>query len=97
MGDFQNAFNDADMVFITPVYPAGEAPIEGVDSVALVSGLKTRGHRAAFCIPNAEALAKELAGVLEAGDMVVCLGAGDITRWAANLARDIAALKARAA
>ena len=97
MSDFQSAFNDADLVFITPVYAAGEAPIAGVDSAALVSGLKTRGHRAAFCIASADALARELAGVLEAGDMVVCLGAGDITKWAADLAGNIAALQEQAA
>ena len=45
MDDFQNAFNDADAVFVTPVYPAGEEPIEGVDSAALVDGLRAHGHR----------------------------------------------------
>src|SRR5678815_5487083 len=45
MEDFQNAFNDADVVLVTPVYPAGEEPIEGVDSNALVEGLRAHGHR----------------------------------------------------
>jgi len=47
MDDFQTAFNDADMVYVAPVYAAGEQPLEGVDAAALVSGLKMRGHRAA--------------------------------------------------
>ena len=47
MDDFQGAFNDADMVFVAPVYAAGEEPIEGVDAEALVDGLAARGHRAA--------------------------------------------------
>ena len=47
MDEFQSAFNDADMVYVAPVYPAGEAPIEGVDAAALVAGLKQRGHRSA--------------------------------------------------
>ena len=38
MEEFQNAFNDADVVFVTPVYAAGEEPIEGVDAAALVEG-----------------------------------------------------------
>ena len=86
MADFQTAFNDADSVYVAPVYPAGEAPIEGVDAAALVKGLKQRGHRAAQTIDGADALADTLAGVLRPGDMVICLGAGDITKWAAGLA-----------
>ncbi|GGC25520.1 UDP-N-acetylmuramate--L-alanine ligase [Novosphingobium marinum] len=91
MDEFQAAFNDADVVYVTPVYPAGEQPIEGVDEHALVEGLKSRGHRAARTVAGAEELAGELAAELAEGDMVVCLGAGDITRWAAGLADAVAA------
>jgi UDP-N-acetylmuramate--alanine ligase len=76
MEDFQAAFNDADVVYAAPVYPAGEQPIEGVDSAAMVEGIKARGHRSAHLIAGAEALAAELAPQLQAGDMIVCLGAG---------------------
>jgi UDP-N-acetylmuramate--alanine ligase len=86
MEDFQGAFNDADIVFVTPVYAAGEAPVEGVDADALVSGLKARGHRSAQTIAGPEDLADALAGMVQGEDLVVCLGAGDITRWAAGLA-----------
>nr|WP_246847947.1 UDP-N-acetylmuramate--L-alanine ligase [Sphingomonas beigongshangi] len=92
MEDFQTAFNDADRVLVTPVYAAGEAPVPGVDAEALVEGLKRRGHRSAAVIADADALAAELAGTVQADDMVVCLGAGDITKWAAGLA---AAIEAR--
>ncbi|GHC88256.1 UDP-N-acetylmuramate--L-alanine ligase [Novosphingobium pokkalii] len=93
MEDFQAAFNDADVVYAAPVYPAGEQPIEGVDSAAMVEGIKARGHRSAHLIAGAEALAAELAPQLQAGDMIVCLGAGDITKWAAGLAPAIVALR----
>jgi UDP-N-acetylmuramate--alanine ligase len=93
MEDFQQAFNDADIVYITPVYTAGEAPIEGVDSEALVAGLKRRGHRSAATIHDAAALATELADIVQPKDIVVCLGAGDITKWAAGLADAIAAAR----
>jgi UDP-N-acetylmuramate--alanine ligase len=93
MGEFQTAFNDADMVYVAPVYPAGEAPIEGVDADALVKGLKQRGHRAARTIAGAEALADTLADVIQPDDMVICLGAGDITKWAAGLSGAIALRK----
>jgi UDP-N-acetylmuramate--alanine ligase len=90
MEDFQGAFNDADVVYVAPVYPAGEAPIEGVDAAALVEGVKARGHRSAHLIAGADALAQELAPLVQPGDMIVCLGAGDITKWAAGLADAIA-------
>jgi UDP-N-acetylmuramate--alanine ligase len=89
MDEFAQAFNDADVVYVTPVYAAGETPVEGVSAAALVERLKARGHRAAAEIADAEALAKALAGEAVAGDMVVCLGAGDITKWAAGLAAGI--------
>jgi len=91
MEDFQSCANDADIVYVAPVYAAGEEPLPGVDAAALVAGIKGRGHRAARLIEGADALAVELAGELAAGDLVVCMGAGDITRWAAGLAGAIAA------
>jgi UDP-N-acetylmuramate--alanine ligase len=97
LGEFQSCFNDADMVFVAPVYPAGEQPIAGVDSAALVRGLRERGHRAAAEIASAADLAERLKDVIAPGDFVVCLGAGDITKWAAGLAADIASRRERAA
>ena len=92
--DFESAFNDADMVFAAPVYAAGEQPIEGISSDAMVKGMKARGHRSAQVVAGPEELAEVLAGVIEPGDMVVCLGAGDITKWAAGLADAVAARRA---
>ncbi len=86
MEEFQTAFNDADAVYVTPVYAAGEAPIDGVDAEALVTGLKARGHRDAHVIGGADELAEAMARIIRPGDMIVCLGAGDITKWAAGLA-----------
>jgi UDP-N-acetylmuramate--alanine ligase len=97
MEEFQGAFNDADMVYVAPVYAAGEQPIEGVDAAALVQGLRQRGHRSANEIAGADALAKELAGILKPDDMVICLGAGDITKWAAGLAAAIEAERSKIA
>ncbi len=94
--DFQSCFNDADMVFAAPVYTAGEAPIDGIDSDALVAGLRDRGHRSAVTVTGADDLAARLAPIIAPGDLVVCLGAGDITRWAAGLATAIAALRSDA-
>ena len=89
MEDFQKAFNDADIVFVAPVYPAGEEPIEGVDSAALVEGLRAGGHRMVQAVADAKDLARALRDVAAEGDMVICMGAGDITKWAASLADKI--------
>ncbi|GGB50489.1 UDP-N-acetylmuramate--L-alanine ligase [Blastomonas aquatica] len=91
MDEFQQAFNDADIVYVAPVYAAGEDPVEGVDADALASGLKARGHRQARTISGPDELADLLAEEAQDGDMVVCLGAGDITKWAAGLAEAIGA------
>jgi UDP-N-acetylmuramate--alanine ligase len=89
MDDFQGAFNDADIVLVAPVYAAGEEPIEGIDSDALVAGLKERGHRAARAVATLEEACRTLRDIAARGDMVICLGAGDITKWAAGLADGI--------
>lgn len=97
MDDFAQAFNDADMVFVTPVYAAGEEAREGVTAEALVENVKRRGHRSAATVGDPDALAHAIAEVGAPGDLVVCLGAGDITKWAAGLAPAIEAARAEAA
>ncbi len=92
--DFQGAFADADIIYAAPVYPAGEDPIEGVNEHTLVAGMKARGHRHAEVVDGPADLAAKLSHTLAPGDMVVCLGAGDITKWAANLAADVAKFRA---
>jgi UDP-N-acetylmuramate--alanine ligase len=94
MAEFQAAFNDADAVFVAPVYSAGEAPIEGVNAEALAAGLLAAGHRAAVTVTGADDLAAKMVGEARPGDMIVCLGAGDITKWAAGLAPAIEKLRA---
>ena len=96
MDEFQSCFDDADIAYVAPVYAAGEEPLPGVDHSALVAGMKARGHRAARAIAGADALAETLSSEIAAGDIVVCLGAGDITRWAAGLAPAITARRATA-
>ena len=68
-----------------------------MDASALVKGLRARGHRSAQAIAGPAELAGELAFVVEPGDMVVCLGAGDITKWAAGLAAQVADAREKAA
>lgn len=94
MEEFQNAFNDADVVYVTPVYAAGEEPIEGIDSVQLVDGLRAHGHRMVRLVDNLDELCRELRDLAAEGDMVICMGAGDITKWAASLAKGVCEARA---
>jgi UDP-N-acetylmuramate--alanine ligase len=89
---FCTCFNDADTVIVAPVYPAGEAPMEGADRDSLVQGLFTHGHRQVFALESPDKLAGLVAGMAESGDYVVCLGAGSITQWAYALPGELAAL-----
>jgi len=89
MEDFQNAFNDADVVMVAPVYAAGEEPIEGADSSALAEGLRAHGHRMVREVADLDDLCRALRDLAAEGDMVICMGAGDITKWAAGLADGI--------
>ena len=91
---FSTCFNDADDVIIAPVYAAGEQPIDGVNHETLVKGLINHGHRSARSIDGLGSLAAEIRNAVKTGDeMVVCLGAGDITSYANALADDLKALK----
>jgi len=80
--EFCSCFNDADAVIVAPVYPAGEAPIEGATHTHLADGLRDRGHRHVMTIDEPAELAAAVEGLIEAGDIVVCLGAGTISGWA---------------
>jgi len=90
--DFSACFNDADTVIVAPVYAAGEQPIAGITHEELVSAILARGHRDARVIDRPEALAPLLASRAADGDYVVCLGAGNITQWAAALPAELGAL-----
>ncbi len=83
--EFSACMNDAGHVIIADVYAAGEAPIEGIDRQALVEGLRARGHRSVVPMSDPAHLAEMIHSMARHGDYVVCLGAGNITQWAASL------------
>ena len=93
--EFCGCFNDADTVIVADVYAAGEAPIAGVNRDALVSGLRTHGHRNVLALESPERLPAVIAEIARAGDLVVCLGAGNITNWAQALPLQLAEVMAR--
>ncbi|TQF29890.1 UDP-N-acetylmuramate--L-alanine ligase [Bradyrhizobium sp. UNPA324] len=90
--EFCTCFNDADAVVVADVYAAGEAPIDGIDRDHFVAGLRAHGHREVVPLPAATELAGIVKGLAKSGDLVVCLGAGNITQWAYALPSELKAL-----
>jgi UDP-N-acetylmuramate--alanine ligase len=76
--EFTRAFNKADVVIVTDVYPAGERPIEGATGEALANAIRAHGHHAVSFVPDKKLVAQALLDVVEPGDLVIALGAGDI-------------------
>ena len=93
---FALCFNDADIVIVADVYPAGEAPIAGVDKQALAAAIDAHGHRHAIALPSPDKLADVIHEIAKPGDMVVCLGAGSVSQWAYALPGELAALENKA-
>jgi UDP-N-acetylmuramate--alanine ligase len=94
---FCTCFNDADTVIVAPVYPAGEAPIEGADRDSLIAGMRARGHRNVIALEGPTELAPRIKSMAQPGDFVICLGAGNITQWAYALPGELTALDGAAA
>ena len=90
--EFCACLNDADAVVVAEVYAAGEAPIEGIDRDHYVQGLRAHGHRDVIPLPKSSELAGIVKGLAKSGDLVVCLGAGNITQWAYALPGELKAL-----
>jgi UDP-N-acetylmuramate--alanine ligase len=82
---FTRAFNKADIVLVTDVYPAGEQPIAGATGEALAEAIRSHGHRAVSFIKGKGQVARALLDLVEPGDIVIALGAGDINASAREL------------
>ena len=91
--DFCACMNDADAVLVSEVYAAGEEPIEGISGKSLVAGLQAAGHRHADYLDDEKDIAKIIHDWAEAGDMVIFLGAGSVTGWAASLPAQLKGLQ----
>jgi UDP-N-acetylmuramate--alanine ligase len=86
---FVIAFNQADLLIITPIYGAGEEPIPGVDSRVLYQGIKDHGHRAVNFCPYKEDVISLLLDEVRSGDLILTLGAGDINLVGTELLKRI--------
>jgi len=83
--DFLTAFYDADVLILTEIYPAGEDRIEGVEARGLVEGIREFGHKDVTFVANKKEIVDHLLKVVLPGDLVITLGAGDITQISEEL------------
>ena len=83
--DFCSCFNKADYVFLLDVYAAGEKSIKKFESINLEKGLADYGHKNVLYIQNQNLLAKNLLKLIQPNDLIICLGAGSITKIANSL------------
>ncbi len=87
--EFCSSFNDADYVLLLDVYSAGEAPLKNFEAINLENGLSKYGHKNAIYINDKKALIKTILNLVKPADIIVCLGAGSITKIANNLESDL--------
>ena len=85
--DFARAFNLADSVLILDIYPAGENPIAGITTPALIEKIKSFGHKNAMYAPNFEAIESYIIANAKEGDAVVVMGAGSVTKLSDTLSQ----------
>jgi UDP-N-acetylmuramate--alanine ligase len=78
LDDFSTSFQNADQLIVLDIYPAGEKPIEGVNSANLMEKIKQTGHRKVTYIQKREAVLEHLLSHLQKGDVFLTLGAGDV-------------------
>ncbi|NPD23236.1 MULTISPECIES: UDP-N-acetylmuramate--L-alanine ligase [Corallococcus] len=93
MKEFATAFNDADVLFVTSVYAAGEEPIPGATGDALAEAIRAHGHRDVTFVEKRADVAKALHERVLEGDLVLTLGAGDITQVGPDLLHLMGAAK----
>lgn len=85
MQDFCGCFAEADIVIVAPIYSAGETPIPGITSDALAEGIRATGKANVHTLLEPRELPYLVRHLAQSGDIVLCLGAGTITNWAAAL------------
>ena len=78
--DFARAFNLADSVLILDIYPAGENPIAGITTQALIEKIKSFGHKNAIYAPDFEMIESYIVATAKDGDAVIVMGAGNVTK-----------------
>ena len=89
---FCTCFNDADCVIVADIFAAGEEPLEGISKETLVDGLKAHGHRHVIALEDEKKLPEIIKDLTVSGDIVICLGAGNVSAWANALPEQLNAI-----
>jgi UDP-N-acetylmuramate--alanine ligase len=92
--EFSSCFEGADLVVVTRIYPAGEDPIEGVDSRDLVASIGRKSATEVKYLEDEDAVRRHLPGWLQEGDLLVTLGAGDVWRWGESVLSELEVVSA---
>jgi UDP-N-acetylmuramate--alanine ligase len=86
--EFLTAFNQADVLVVMDIYPAGEAPIPGVSAVDLADGIRAHGHRNVTYLGNDRArIVDHVCEISRPGDLILTLGAGDVSQLGSDILR----------
>ena len=93
---FHTAFYDADLLFVAPIYAAGEAPIPGVSASSIAEGVRAHGHKGCEEVKDLKEAAGKLAGAIRPGDLVLTLGAGDVWKAGRELLERLSAGESQA-
>ena len=83
--EFQTCFHKADLLVMTDIYAASEKPIEGVSSELLMNKIQQHGQRYTAYVPDLQTLAEQVRPMLQPGDLVLSLGAGNIVKAGEDL------------
>jgi len=86
--EFLTAFNQADVLVVMDIYPAGEAPIPGVNAADLADDIRAHGHRNVTYLGNDRArIVDHVCEISRPGDLVLTLGAGDVSQLGSDILR----------
>lgn len=94
--EFCMCFSEADSVIVTPIYEAGERPIEGITQNSIVDGIKSLSKNTVYAIADDAELVSKVNEISSDGDFVVCMGAGTISLWANALPQQLADIRKKA-
>ncbi len=93
MAEFSTCFSEADILYVSDVYPAGEEPISGVDSKELVKSIKENTNQEVYLLHDHTQISMIINSIMLPNDLVIFLGAGNITKWAYKLPEELANLQ----
>ena len=87
--DFGQSFADAEVLVVTDVYPSREAPVEGVTGELIAKAARSYGHKEVHYVAKKEDLPARLHEIIEPGDIVITMGAGDIYRYGERFVEEV--------